>query len=334
MQGNQLQASIEDRKQEWQIQLASAQQDVLVAAAQVTTANDQLTITTAERDVAALQLDQAKARLKLLLGQFTNAALYKWLSDTLTGIYRYFLQQATATARLAEDQLAFERAETARAFIRADYWEPPSNPYGGDVRGLTGAERLAQDLAKLDEYAFSTDTRRLNMSQTFSLAQLAPMEFLDFRATGQIGFATPSALFDAGFPRPLSAPDPAGPAQRGGAGPAQPGYSRHAGLQRHLPGDNRNRGRVRRGGIAPRPVRDRADLAGRCERRVRRGPAAGHAAAVRGQRGGHYLGTDAAARREPVRLPHPQRRAADHRLHRAVGLQLSDRGDPPAQRRP
>jgi hypothetical protein len=199
MQENQLYAGLENRRQEWRLQLAGAQQDALVAAAQVTTANDQLTIATAERDVTALQLDQANARLKQLLGQFTNAKLYYWLSGTLTGIYQYYLQHATATARLAEDQLAFERAEPAQALIRADYWEPPAKP-SLDVRGLTGAERLAQDLAKLEEYALSTDRRQLNISQTFSLAQLAPIEFLDFKTTGQIGFATPSTLFDQDFP--------------------------------------------------------------------------------------------------------------------------------------
>ena len=52
----------------------------------------------------------------MLNDQFTNPAMYKWLSDTLGGVYRYFLQQATATARLAQAQLAFERAEPAQAF--------------------------------------------------------------------------------------------------------------------------------------------------------------------------------------------------------------------------
>jgi hypothetical protein len=200
IQENQLHASIEDRHQEWRIQRAAAQQDQLVAAAQVTTADDQKAIAKAEQSVAALQADQAQATLDLLAAQFTSPGMYKWLSDTLGGVYRYFLQQATATARLAQAQLAFERAEPARAFIRSDYWQPLTVPPSGDVKGLTGAERLAEDLAKLDTYAFSTDSRRLNITQTFSLAALAPVEFLDFRATGQLSVATPTTLFDADFP--------------------------------------------------------------------------------------------------------------------------------------
>jgi hypothetical protein len=203
LQRNQLNASIENRRQEWRIQLASAVQDANVAAHQVDVAYDQVALVTAEQSVAKLQNDQALARLKLIRGQFNDAAFYKWLSDTLGGVYRYFLQQATAVARLAQSQLAFERAEAAQSFIRADYWQPATTPPAGskgDVRGLTGAERLAEDIAKLDSYAFSTDTRRLNLSQTFSLTQLAPVEFLAFKSTGQITFSTPQALFDRDFP--------------------------------------------------------------------------------------------------------------------------------------
>jgi hypothetical protein len=144
------------------------------------------------------------ATLKFLNDQFTNADLYLWMSTTLGGVYRYFLQQATAIARLAQAQLAFERAEQAQALIRADYWQSPaelmSTAGQPDRRGLTGAEQLGEDLARLDDYAFRTERRRLNLSQTFSLARLMPVEFLDFRRTGTLSFATPMALFDADFP--------------------------------------------------------------------------------------------------------------------------------------
>jgi hypothetical protein len=59
---------------------------------------------------------------------------------------------------------------------------------------------LSADLARLDEYAFSTERRRLNLSQTFSLAREMPVEFLDFRRTGTLAFATPMSLFDSDFP--------------------------------------------------------------------------------------------------------------------------------------
>jgi hypothetical protein len=204
MQADQLQAGIEQRRDEWRIQQASAEQDSLIAAAQVVTATDQVSIATQEQGIASLQHDQAVATLKFLNGQFTNADLYLWMSNTLGGVYRYFLQQATATARLTQAQLAFERAEPAQTMIGSDYWQSPAQMTAAaaqaDRRGLTGAEQLTGDLTRLDQYAFSSERRRLNLSQTFSLARLMPVEFLDFRNTGVIAFATPMALFDADFP--------------------------------------------------------------------------------------------------------------------------------------
>ncbi|WP_158711559.1 Tc toxin subunit A-related protein [Streptomyces xylophagus] len=204
IQANQLQAGIEQRKDEWRLQEVAAQQESLVAAAQVTTARDQVTIAAQEQAAATLQHDQAVATLKFLDEQFTNADLYLWMSNTLGGVYRYFLQQATATARLAQAQLAFERAEPAQTVIRNDYWQSPAeltaNTAQANRQGLTGAEQLTADLARLDDYSFNSARRRLNLSQTFSLARLMPVEFLEFRRTGTLAFATPMSLFDSDFP--------------------------------------------------------------------------------------------------------------------------------------
>ncbi|NGN65281.1 hypothetical protein G5C51_15405 [Streptomyces sp. A7024] len=200
MQADQLHAGIEQRKDEWRRQLVASEQDSLIAAAQVTTARDHVAIVMQEQAIAALQHDQAVATLKFLNGQFTNADLYLWLSNTLGAVYRYFLQQATATARLAQAQLSFERAEPAQSLIRNDYWQSPAEAGGPGRRGLAGAEQLAEDLTRLDQYALGSEQRRLNLSQTFSLARLMPVEFLGFRETGTLAFATPMALFDADFP--------------------------------------------------------------------------------------------------------------------------------------
>lgn len=203
-EANQLMAGIEQRRNEWRIQQAAAQQDSLVAARQVTVSRDQQAIADQERQIAQMQNDQAAATLKLLTTQFTNPDLYQWMSRTLGEVYRFFLQQATATARLAQAQLGFERAEQPQTFVLTDYWQSPadltSTVKQPDRRGLTGSARLAEDLARLDEYAFATDRRKLNLSQTFSIAQLMPAELLDFRQTGTLSFATTTNMFDVDFP--------------------------------------------------------------------------------------------------------------------------------------
>lgn len=204
MQANQFQAGLEQRRDEWRRQQSGAHQEALVAAAQVKVANDGVDIAKQEEAIATLQKTQAEATLRFLAGQFTNADLYQWMSGVLGGVYRYFLQQATATARLAQDQLAFERGESAQTLVRNDYWSSSAQTTSGsakpDRRGLTGAEQLSEDLTELDQYAFRSDRRRLNLAQSFSLAQLMPVEFLAFRDTGTMAFATPTSLFDADFP--------------------------------------------------------------------------------------------------------------------------------------
>ena len=71
---------------------------------------------------------------------------------------------------------------------------------GPDRRGLTGAERLLADLVSLDQFAFETNVRKLQLTKTFSLAMLAPLELERLRSTGVMAFATPAELFDQDFP--------------------------------------------------------------------------------------------------------------------------------------
>jgi hypothetical protein len=171
-------------------------------------AGDHVQVTEQERAIADLQTQNAERTVDFLSNKFTNAELYDWMADVLEGVYRYFLQQATAMAKLAASQLAFERQETPPPFIQADYWEPPTEDgfssgatgKAPDRRGLTGSVRLLQDIYQLDQYAFDTNKRKLQLAKTISLAQLAPVEFQRFRETGVMTFATPMEFFDRDFP--------------------------------------------------------------------------------------------------------------------------------------
>src|SRR5262249_45305645 len=153
---------------------------------------DHQRIASQERVIAQMQANHAQATVDFLANKFTSAELYNWMSGILGRVYGYFLQQATAISRLAQNQLAFERQEKPPAVIRADYWQAPSQAETGgggngqapDRRGLTGSARLLQDIYQLDQYAFDTNKRKLQLSKTVSLAQLAPTEFQNFRATG------------------------------------------------------------------------------------------------------------------------------------------------------
>lgn len=201
-------ASLERNKQQWELQKAISEKDVEIGAQQIELANQRLQVVEQERVIAALQAEHAAQVVDFLSNKFTNVEMYDWMSNVLEGVYGFFLQQATAVAKLAENQLAFERQQVPPPFIQADYWDTSDgntlanlgNGSGPDRRGLTGSARLLQDIYQLDQYAFETDEKKLHISRTISLAQSYPIEFQLFRETGVITFATPMELFDRDFP--------------------------------------------------------------------------------------------------------------------------------------
>lgn len=207
-QVNSANASFERRRQEWELQRQLAESDIAIGAQQVALAQTHTDIARQEQLISRIQYEQAQATVDFLAHKFTSAELYAWMSGVLGGAYNYFLQQATAVAQLAQHQLGFERQETPPAFIKADYWNvtdeaasPVSNGNAQpDRQGLTGSVRLLQDITRLDQFAFDTNRRKLQLAETFSLARLFPLEFQQFRESGRLPFATSMTLFDRGFP--------------------------------------------------------------------------------------------------------------------------------------
>lgn len=195
-------SSWERRVEEWQLQRDLAGKDILIANQQYGLAKDREKIATKEHEIAKIQFEQASDMLKFLSAKFTSVEFYEWMGGVLTEVYAFLLRTATMVAFQAEGQLAFERQQTSAGLIKQDYWnlsslQSTSTP---DRRGMTGTARLLQDITALDQYAFDSERRFLNLSQTFSMARLLPIEFEEFRQTGILNFATTLRMFDEGFP--------------------------------------------------------------------------------------------------------------------------------------
>ncbi|KAB1070249.1 hypothetical protein [Methylobacterium soli] len=193
------------RVEDWKLQSRLAAQDTQIGKQQVMLAQDQLAITQQEKSIAETDTSQARDTIEFLAERFTGYDLFDWMSRVLSGVYRTTLQTATATARVAQAQLAFQRQQTVPDVIKSDYWTSPSaNPLasggGADRQGLTGAERLMADILQLDQYAFDTDQRKLAITKTISLAQTYPADFYRMRETGIMVFSTPMSMFDHDFP--------------------------------------------------------------------------------------------------------------------------------------
>ncbi len=200
--------SLEQKVQEWSLQKALADQDIRIGDEQVQIANEQVRVSQQQRMIDQMKADHAQEVVDFLANKFTNKELYDWMSGVLQGVYSFFLQQATSVAQQAASQLAFERQETPPAYIQTDYWQTPDDHSSvlvqpgnaPDRRGLTGSARLLQDIYQLDQYAFEKNSRKQQLTKTFSLVQLDPFAFQQFLETGVLPFATPMDLFDRDFP--------------------------------------------------------------------------------------------------------------------------------------
>lgn len=201
-------ASYERRQQEWEYQRQLADFDIDLANQQIKIAEDNIRIIGQEREIAQINADHANETLEFLKNKFTNAELYNWMGNILEGVYAYLLNLCTAVARTAEGQLYFERQELAGPFIQDDYWVSPADNYtasltragNADRRGLTGSARLLQDIFRLDQYAFDTNKRKLQLTKTISLSQNFPEAFQRFRETGVLNFELTNQLFDHDYP--------------------------------------------------------------------------------------------------------------------------------------
>ncbi len=199
-------ASYQRRSQEWQYQKDLAGYDISIANQQIKIAEQNTRIVSQEREIASLNMGHATDTLEFLKTKFTNAELYRWMGNVLERTYSYMLSLATATAKTAERQYYFEQQQQAGPFIMDDYWEVPQtggfalNGGGIDRRGMTGSTRLLQDVTKLDQHAFETTKRKLQMTKVISIGQLYPDAFQTFRETGVLNFDLTDRLFDYDFP--------------------------------------------------------------------------------------------------------------------------------------
>jgi hypothetical protein len=194
--------SFEETWREYQYQGQIAEQDIRIGDEQIMIARASAAIAAEDHAISQLRVEHATSVLDFLTTKrVLTPDLYEWVAGVLQDVYRFILQEATSMALLAERQLAFERQELPPALIQTDYWKPPADAAllarsQGDLKGLTGAERLLRDVTALDQYAFRTDQRKLQLRKTISAWQTDPFAFERFRHTGVLPLATPSSLFD------------------------------------------------------------------------------------------------------------------------------------------
>ncbi|MEZ5934533.1 MAG: neuraminidase-like domain-containing protein [Alphaproteobacteria bacterium] len=194
-------ASFERRFEDWQHQSALAGIDRDVAVQQLALSERRVDVALQDEAIARLQQGHARLILEFHRNRFSNEQLYQWMIGVLQGAYRDVMQRATATARLAQRALMFERQEEITE-IGGDYWsiDEASLSEGQRASGLLGAERLLTAITRLDAWKIKTDKRRLQLAKTLSLAHSFPSEFIAFKTTGRMQFHTLMDAFDQDYP--------------------------------------------------------------------------------------------------------------------------------------
>jgi hypothetical protein len=138
-------------------------------------------------------IDQATELFDFYGGKFTALGLYTQLSSRLQELHREAYTNAYAMARLAEQAYRFERGTDAVDVLAPSYWD-------SGRAGLLSGERLLVDLHSLERRFIETDHRRLEIDQSFSLAQLAPLGLAALREGRSCIFTLPEGLFDLFYP--------------------------------------------------------------------------------------------------------------------------------------
>ncbi|MFL5909959.1 MAG: hemopexin repeat-containing protein [Gaiellaceae bacterium] len=183
------------RSQDWELQLRTAQSDILQVGHQLDGARQQLAIAQREADILDQQIRHNEAVAAFLTDKFSNAELYGWMAGQLSGIYFQTYHLAYETAKSAERAFLFEsgQPEEEAGYIRPTYWDSRRS-------GLLAGESLGLDLERLEKAYLDGGARGMEVTKQYSLLASDPMAMLRLRETGSCELSLSEAEFDQDFP--------------------------------------------------------------------------------------------------------------------------------------
>lgn len=181
------------RKEEWDHQLALAENELAQLERQIAGAQIRIEMAAKEIHNHDLQIENAKSVHQFMQSKFTNADLYQWMAGQLSTVYFQSYQLAYDMAKRAEKAFRFEVGLQDSSYIQFGYWD-------GLKKGLLAGEKLAYDLTRLDVAYSELNTRQLEIAKHVSLAQVAPFSLLKLKETGSCLVELPEWLFDLDYP--------------------------------------------------------------------------------------------------------------------------------------
>jgi hypothetical protein len=187
-----LEATFQRREQEWKQLLATANQELSQLGQQIHAAEMRVAIAEKDLEIHETTMQQTDEVYQFFKDKFTNLGLYNYLATTLTRLHREAYNTAHDLAALAERAYRFETDDDTM-FVAPDNWQ-------FDRAGLLAGDRLALQLQQLDSAYLGKNTRRYEVTQSFSVAQVAPRALIDLREIGVCEFSLAEVLFDLAYP--------------------------------------------------------------------------------------------------------------------------------------
>lgn len=181
------------RQEEWVFQADLAAKEIVQIERQLEGAQIRLAMAERELENLDLQIDQAKTVDEYMRSKYTNQQLYGWMLRQIAGVYFQAYKLAFDMARRAEKSLQLELGNPKLAFVEFGYWDSLK-------KGLLSAQKLGNDIRRMEAAYVDSNTRELEITKHVSLAQVHPVQLLKLKAEGSCTVGLPEWLFDMDYP--------------------------------------------------------------------------------------------------------------------------------------
>lgn len=190
-----LEGSHQRREEDWKFQLETATLDLLAMGEQLRSSEIAVSMTEFDLEIHEANIEQYKELYEFYTSKFSDYKHYTFQVQQLQKLYRMAFNLAYDFSVQAQKAFEFERFGTVTSnFIQSDNWI-------NDRNGLLAGERLMLQLLQLEKEFIDTDKRQLEITQHFSMLQIAPDKLYQLKETGECtDFSIPEAVFDLNYP--------------------------------------------------------------------------------------------------------------------------------------
>ena len=150
--------------------------------------------------IAEKDLENFEAQLEIKHGEhaylqekYTNAQLYQWMITQISTVYFQAYQLAYDMAKRAEKSYQRELGVGNTGFIRFGHWDSLK-------KGLLSADRLIQDIRRMEASFLDQHKRELELTKHVSLARLAPDKLLELIITGRCSLDLAEWMYNLDYP--------------------------------------------------------------------------------------------------------------------------------------